>query len=77
MGFASFMASGLGRGLRIVAGLVLIAVGFFAVGGTAGYVLCVVGLVPIAAGVFNVCLVGPILGAPFLGSRVKATKKPA
>jgi hypothetical protein len=49
MGFAQFMSSGLGRGLRIVAGIILIAVGLAVVGGTGGIVLAVVGLVPLLA----------------------------
>lgn len=64
--FSSFMARPAGRLLRIVAGLALIAVGW-SMGGTAGTVLMVVGLVPVFAGVFNVCLIAPIIGAPFSG----------
>lgn len=41
------------------------------VGGTAGWVIGIVGLVPIAAGAANVCLLAPILGAPFKGSDVR------
>jgi hypothetical protein len=72
MGFAQFMASGLGRGLRIIAGIILIAVGLAAVGGTGGIVLAVVGLVPLAAGVLDVCLVAPLFGAPLKGTDVRA-----
>ncbi|MBE0609057.1 MAG: DUF2892 domain-containing protein [Dehalococcoidia bacterium] len=71
MGIATFMASTAGRLARIVAGIVLIAVGFM-VGGTAGWVIGIVGLVPIAAGAANVCLLAPILGAPFKGSDVSS-----
>jgi len=71
MGFAKFMASAAGRGLRIVAGLALIAYGLLVVHGTTGTVLAVVGLVPIGLGAFNLCLFGPLLGAPFRGSDLK------
>lgn len=71
MGIATFMASTAGRLVRIIAGIVLIAVGFI-VGGTAGWVIGIVGLVPIAAGAANVCLLAPILGAPFKGSDVSS-----
>ena len=67
MGFACFMARPVGRLLRIVAGLVLIAVGIAVVGGTLGIGLAAVGAVPILAGVFNVCLLSPLIGAPFAG----------
>ncbi len=72
MGFSSFMSRGLGRALRIVAGIVLIALGF-AVGGVAGVVLGVVGAVPLAAGLLDVCLIGTLLfGTPVHGAEVRA-----
>ena len=74
MGFAQFMSSGLGRGLRIVAGIILIAVGLAVVGGTGGIVLAVVGLVPLLAGAFDVCLFAPLFGAPLKGVDVRARK---
>ena len=70
MGFARFMASTAGRGLRIVAGLALIAVGLGVVGGTGGWALAAVGLVPMFAGLFNICLLGPLFGAPLRGDRL-------
>ena len=75
MGFAQFMSSGLGRGLRIVAGIILIAVGLAVVGRTGGIVLAVVGLVPLLAGVFDVCLFAPLFGAPLKGADVRARAK--
>jgi hypothetical protein len=73
MAFAKFMATGAGRILRIVAGLVLIGFGLY-LHSTVGIVVAVVGLVPLLAGVLNVCGIAPILGAPFSGAacRVKA-----
>jgi hypothetical protein len=75
MGFAQFMSSGLGRGLRIVAGIILIAVGLAVVGGIGGIVLAVVGLVPLLAGAFDVCLFAPLFGAPLKGADVRARAK--
>lgn len=66
MEFARFMAGPVGRGVRIVAGLVLIAVGL-AVGSTGGTVLAVVGVLPLLAGVLNICVIAPLLKAPFRG----------
>lgn len=74
-GFACFMASATGRGIRIVAGLALIALGWSMRGQTSGIVLMIVGLVPLAAGVFNVCLIAPIIGAPFSGARACALSR--
>lgn len=70
-GFVRFMASGVGRGVRIVAGLALIGWGWSMRDQTTGLVLLLVGLVPLGAGVFNVCLIGPLLGAPFSGAKVR------
>lgn len=72
MGFARFMASGIGRGVRILAGIVLMIVGW-ALGGALGVVLALVGLVPLAAGVFNFCVFAPILRVPFNGRKVLQT----
>jgi hypothetical protein len=38
--------------------------------GTWGYLLAVIGLVPLLAALFNVCLIAPLLGAPFSGRAV-------
>jgi hypothetical protein len=75
MGFATFMASGVGRGIRIVAGLVLIAVGGYLAFAKAnvglGVILAVVGLVPLAAGALDVCIFAPLFRAPFSGAKVR------
>ncbi len=73
MEFAKFMSSGLGRGLRIVAGLALIAVGIFLMDGIWGIVVAVVGAVPFLAGLFDVCVIGRLfLGTPFKGDDLRA-----
>ena len=73
MKFSQFMASNLGRLLRIVAGVVLIVIGF-QMKSTGGYVLAIVGLVPLAAGVFDFCLLAPLLQMPFTGKAIRAYK---
>ena len=69
MVFVEFMASSVGRAVRVVAGLILIVVGI-AIGG-AGWILAAVGLVPLLAGAFDVCLLGPLLGQPLAGREVR------
>ena len=64
MAFVAWMSKPAGRILRIVAGLILVGVGLY-FQGLWGYVVAVVGVVPILAGVFNFCLLGPVLGASF------------
>lgn len=64
MSFVSFMGSGAGRVTRIVAGIAMIAVGA-AIGGAGGIIIAVVGVVPLGAGAFNVCLLAPLFGQNF------------
>lgn len=64
MEFAKFMASPTGRGARILVGAALIAWGLFFAG---GFIPVVIGLIPLLAGVFDVCLLAPLFGAPFAG----------
>ena len=68
--FAQFINSPLGRLLRVVAGVVLIGWGLTQRGTSTGVILIVVGVVPLAAGTFNLCLISALLGGPISGARV-------
>jgi len=75
MSFLTFMSSPAGRVVRIVAGLALVLVGLAAGGGFIA--LSVIGLVPLAAGIFDVCLFAPLAKQPFTGKAFrKATTPP-
>ncbi len=77
MGFARFMATGIGRGIRIVAGSILIAFGLLRVNGGRGGAIAALGLVPLLAGSFDVCVLAPLLRVPFKGSEVRVrTERP-
>ena len=65
MGFIRFMASGSGRVARLVVGIVLIVVGLIAGGGW--FILAAVGVVPLLAAAFDVCLFAPLFNQPFHG----------
>ena len=69
--FVDFMASPAGRITRVAGGVVLIALGLIAVGGFVGIVLALVGLVPLLAGAFDVCLVAPLFGQPMAGKVIR------
>ena len=71
MKFVKFMTSGMGRGARIVLGLIILSVGLLVVQGTPGLIMAVVALVPIAGGVFDYCLVGAALGYPIWGAEAR------
>ena len=66
MQFVRFMESGVGRLARVAAGLVLVGLGaWLGTSQTAGWWgLAAVGLVPLGAGAFDVCLAAPLFGAP-------------
>ncbi len=73
-GFARFINSPAGRVARIVAGIGLIGWGYGARAEPTGIVVMVLGLVPLAAGVFDWCLVSALLGGPLSGVRVRRSK---
>ena len=75
MGFAKFMSSSLGRGVRIVVGLALIVIGLLSASGTGGIILVVVGAVPLLAGALDVCLFAPLFGGPLKGAEARAQAK--
>lgn len=68
-GFVQFMASIWGRGLRIIAGLAIIAWGFLGLGGTEAYLVAAVGAIPLLAGILDICIFGPLFGCPLEGSK--------
>ena len=72
--FVSFMASTAGRVLRAVAGLVLLYVGMQLMAGVGGIIVAVIGVVMIAAGVFDFCLFAPLFGNPLSGKKIRAGK---
>lgn len=69
-GFAKFVNTPAGRLVRVVVGIVLIALGYMSRGSAGGIILIVVGLVPLTAGTFNLCLISALLGGPIRGSQV-------
>ena len=65
MTFLRFMANPIGRGVRIVAGIALVAGGLLLIGHALGIAIAVVGVVVFLAGALNFCMVAPIVGGPF------------
>ena len=70
--FGQCLSSTKGRIGRVAAGLALIVGGLFVLGGTAGMVLAAIGLVPLLAGAFDVCIFSALFGGPLRGSGVRA-----
>jgi len=74
-GFFKFIAGSAGRVIRAVAGLALILIGLLLVEGTGGWILAIIGLAPLAAGVFDFCIFAPLFGLPFVGPRLRERLK--
>lgn len=70
--FISFMASTSGRITRIVAGAALIVWGIAGFGGTVGLIVAMVGLVPLVAGLVDICVFAPLFSCPIKGSEIRA-----
>jgi hypothetical protein len=71
--FVGFMASSAGRILRIVAGIALIGWGV-SMSSATGTVLALIGLVPLAAGLFDFCVFAPLFACPLSGQKIRAGK---
>lgn len=72
--FIDFMASKAGRAARVIAGLLLIALGLLVMGGVGGVIVAAIGLVPLLAGVYDVCIFAPLLGYAFKGKEIRGEK---
>ena len=70
--FARFMVSPSGRATRVVAGLGLLGWGLSNRRTAAGKATAALALVPFAAGAFDVCVLGPLLGVPLGGDAARA-----
>ncbi len=72
MSFSKFMVSGTGRLLRIVAGLVIIYLGFAVIKKTVGDVVGIIGIIPLLAGMLDICVLAPVLGLPLSGKSIRS-----
>lgn len=71
MEIARLMSGTAGRLARVIAGIALVIVGLIWAGGVVGLIIAIVGVVPILAGVSNVCLLAPPFGGPFRGPQTR------
>jgi hypothetical protein len=67
----NFLASMAGRWTRGIAGLALVIIGIWLIRGAWGWVIAIIGLVPLAAGLFDFCVFAPLFGLPFNGPRLR------
>jgi hypothetical protein len=71
-----FLASPAGRVTRAALGVGLVLIGVLAIEGTVGWVVAAIGVVPFAAGVFDVCVFSPLVGLPFSGPELRQAVRP-
>jgi hypothetical protein len=72
--FFAFIASQTGRMIRVVVGIIAILIGLYIAlenDSDAGWVIAVIGLVPLAAGLFDFCVLAPLFGRPFNGPALR------
>jgi len=74
-GLFSFLASMAGRWTRIIAGAALIVWGYFGLSGTTGIIVILIGLVPLLAGISDVCVFAPLFRLPFGGAQLRKSLK--
>lgn len=70
-GLFNFLASTAGRWTRGIAGLALVIIGIWLIQGAWGWIVAIIGLVPLAAGLFDFCVFAPLFGLPFNGPRLR------
>ena len=68
--FFKFIASPNGRRLRVIAGLALIGASAFGKD-KPQWPLIIAGIVPLSAGLFDKCVLGPLAGMPFSGEELR------
>ena len=71
MQFVKFMTSPAGRTARVILGAVIMVLGQTVVQGWPGIIMTVLGLVPLAGGLFDFCLIGYALGYPLSGAQAR------
>lgn len=72
MATIQFLGSTVGRWVRIIAGVILVVLAVI-LGGWWLLLLATLGLVFIAAGTFDFCLLAPLAGKPLQGSEFRKT----
>lgn len=70
----SFLASSIGRIIRVVAGIALVVWGLWGLSGIAGIIVALIGAVPLLAGLFDFCVFAPLFGNPFSGKMIRDGK---
>ncbi|MFZ6030137.1 MAG: YgaP family membrane protein [Chloroflexota bacterium] len=71
-----FVTSTTGRAARVIAGVILLAIGAAIPSGAARWTLIVIGLLPIVTGALNLCFLAAFFGLPIQGDALRARLVP-
>jgi hypothetical protein len=74
-GFSRFINSPAGRIFRVFVGIGFIVVGFFYRAHTLGVISMIWGVVPLSAGIFDMCFFSALLGGPLSGAKIRSMDK--
>jgi len=74
-GFARFINSSAGRVFRLVVGAGFLVVGYLFRDHTLGVIAMVFSVLPLSAGVFDLCYVSAILGGPLSGKKIRESQR--
>jgi hypothetical protein len=74
-GFSKFLNNKAGRIFRVVAGIGFIMVGYIFRDHVLGIVSIVWGVLPLTAGVFDICYVSLVLGGPISGKKIREMQR--
>jgi hypothetical protein len=73
--FSKFLNSPWGRLFRLVAGIGFLVVGYIFRRHTLGVLSMAWGILPLSAGLFDVCFVSAVLGGPLSGAKIRSGYK--
>ena len=74
-GFARFINSPAGRVFRLVVGVGFLVVGYLYRDQTLGVIAMVFSILPLSAGVFDLCYVSAILGGPLSREKIRELQR--
>jgi len=73
--FARFINSRAGRITRIVTGVAMIIWGYTQLENIFGMIWILAGIIPLSAGLFDICFISPLVGGPLAGKKVREAGK--
>jgi hypothetical protein len=74
-GFSKFLNRPAGRIFRLVVGIGFLVVGYMYRSHTLGVISMVWSILPMSAGLFDICYISAMLGGPLSGAKIRSTYK--